>query len=118
MGDDVSQLRELIVDLAGASKETVVLTSRAVRKAALDVEAHAKRLAPVDTGALRSSITTSTGISGLEAEVGPTVHYGLYQELGTARMAPQPYMGPALEVVEPGFLEAVAQIGVSVLEPS
>lgn len=63
-----------------------------------EVEAHAKRKVPVDTGNLKSTIQTS--------EVGPTtvwVHdgtdYGVYQELGTYKMAAQPYLRPAVERV-------------------
>ena len=113
--DGTQELRALAIDLAGAETKTVVMASRAIRKAALDIEAHAKVKAPVDTGALRGSISTTIANTGLAAEVGPTVHYGLYLEFGTARMAPQPYMGPASDIVEPSLIEALAQIGVNIL---
>ena len=116
--DGTDELSKLALDLAGAESKTVVMASRAIRKAALDIEAHAKAKAPVDTGALRGSISTTVANTGLEAEIGPTVHYGLYVELGTARMAPQPYMGPAADTVEPSLVEALAQIGVGILDPS
>ena len=34
------------------------------------------------------------------------VEYGLYQELGTVKMAAQPFMVPAVERVRPGFEQA------------
>lgn len=83
------------------------------------VERVAKELAPVDTGALRSSIYTKIKQGGhqpdqrdgvvyvdlpepeseLEAIVGPTVEYGIWLELGTDRMAAQPYLTPAVEQI-------------------
>lgn len=94
---------------------------KAVRNVAFAVEAAAKKRAPVDTGALRASIYTVPGKeqtpvpqipgdakrvalpqprSKLEAHVGPSVDYGIYQEFGTRRMAAQPYLVPALRDVE------------------
>jgi len=35
------------------------------------------------------------------------VEYGLFQELGTSRMAAQPFMVPAVEAVRPGFVKAM-----------
>ena len=83
------------------------------------VEAKAKIKAPIDIGNLRNSIYTKTPDSGdmpdinneLEREelpdpsqdsvfVGPSVEYGIYQELGTTIMEAQPYMLPALREVE------------------
>lgn len=84
---------------------------KVVRRVALEVEARAKQKAPVDTGALRASIYTRTGNElspGTQelptpengvAHVGPSVEYGLYQELGTSEMAAQPYLGPAVAEV-------------------
>jgi len=67
-------------------------------KRCIRVEAAAKRLAPVDTGRLRSSITHEVGhdIRGLVGFVGSDVHYAIYQELGTRFMHAQPYLRPAL----------------------
>jgi len=67
----------------------------------------------VDTGALRNSI--GTNVTGLSAEIGPTVNYAPYQEYGTSRMAAHPYMGPAADEVTPGFVSAMEQIGKGLL---
>lgn len=86
---------------------------------AFAVERLAKENAPVDTGALRASIYTKTKAGGhqptqsdgvvyvdipependLVAIVGPTVEYGIWQELGTNSMAAQPFLLPAVEQI-------------------
>jgi HK97 gp10 family phage protein len=80
-----------------------------VRKAALDIEAHAKTLAPVDTGALRNSIRMEpTG--ELSAEVAVGVDYGLYVEMGTVHAPAQPFLTPAVEHARPAFEGALKQL--------
>lgn len=65
---------------------------------AIQVEGAAKRLCPVDTGRLRSSISHELDHEGgqLVAYVGSNVHYAIYQELGTRHMRAQPFLRPAL----------------------
>lgn len=69
-----------------------------LERRAVKVEAAAKRLCPVDTGRLRSSITHETGTDdrGHVARIGTNVVYGVYVELGTSRAKAQPYLRPAL----------------------
>jgi hypothetical protein len=55
---------------------------------------------PVDTGNLKSS--ESVDVDGLRFEAGPTADYGEYVELGTSRMAAEPYAGPAFDQELPG----------------
>lgn len=54
---------------------------------------------PVDTGALRASIDTRSvrflGVLHASVRVSPGVLYDIYQELGTYKMAAQPYLRPA-----------------------
>jgi len=69
--------------------------SKALEASALVVEGDAKNLAPVDTGNLRNSITHE--VEGKEARVGTNVEYAPFVELGTVKMAAQPYLNPALE---------------------
>ncbi len=80
--------------------------SAAIRKAAYDIEAHAKAVVPVDTGNLKNSIQT-TMENDLTAIVGTHVEYAPYVEYGTHRMAARPYLGPAAEAVRPGFEAAM-----------
>lgn len=83
-----------------------------VIKVAADIQRDAKTLAPVDTGALRGSIThtTTRRTYDVSAEIGPEVNYGRYVEEGTSRMAAQPYMTPALERNTDQFVRAISTI--------
>jgi HK97 gp10 family phage protein len=75
--------------------------AKGVLRAAVQVEARAKRLAPVDTGRLRASITHALfrDDQGLLAKVGSDVEYALWQEVGTTTMRGRPYLRPAVAEV-------------------
>ena len=109
---DTTRLNRIIQTCDGEMADVVATVAFAIERLA-------KMNAPVDTGALRSSIYTKTKQGGrqpaqrdgvvyvdlpepesdLEAIVGPTVEYGIWQELGTSRNAAQPYLMPAVEQV-------------------
>lgn len=74
------------------------VVAKGLAKKAVQVERTAKRLCPVDTGRLRSSITWSLEQDGrgLYALVGTNVVYAAYVEFGTRFMAAQPFLRPAL----------------------
>lgn len=84
-----------LASLGTAGARATMKVQSAIRETAYAIEAKGKMNCPVDTGNLRASISTTVG--GLEAEIGPTAHYGAYVENGTSRMRPQPYMGPAAD---------------------
>jgi HK97 gp10 family phage protein len=75
------------------------------------IEASAKRKAPVDTGRLRSSISTAffevPYDPFLAVRVGTDVEYAIYVHDGTRYVGPRPFLEEALrEVVgygQPGF---------------
>lgn len=117
---DVYELSALAATLRASGPRVGTRVSQAVRKSALDVERGAKMLAPVDTGNLRNSISTTITGSGsaasISADIGPTANYGAYLEYGTSRMRPQPYMGPALDRVEPGFVAAIEQLASRIID--
>jgi HK97 gp10 family phage protein len=72
--------------------------SKIIRRTVVLTSGDAAALAPVDTGALRNSIVSESGmIDDLNGIVKDGVEYGVYQELGTSRMAAHPFMVPALE---------------------
>jgi len=73
--------------------------ARDLQRRALQVDRAAKQLCPVDRGRLRSSITNEIGQDGqgLVVTIGTNVEYAPYVELGTSKMAAQPYLLPALE---------------------
>ena len=64
---------------------------------AQQVQQFAKSIVPVDTGVLQSSIMAEPSFSG-HARVSTTVRYAGYVEFGTYKMAPEPYMRPALDM--------------------
>lgn len=104
-------MRREAARLEGLADTLVPRASAVVRKVAFDTEADAKALAPVNKGNLRNSITTAVTGDGLTAAVVATASYAVFQELGTSRMAPQPFMGPATDRNAPLFRQAMSQLG-------
>lgn len=86
------------VALAELFRSTEGPVGKLLARKSIAVERAAKRMAPVDTGRLRSSITHDIGRDelGLAARVGTDVHYAIYLEFGTRRMRPRPFLRPAL----------------------
>ena len=96
------------VYIKGATIDTAVLdnlaenikpkASKIVSEYGLRITGDAAQLAPVDTGALRNSITAESHMENdLLFIVQDGVEYGIYQEFGTSRMAAQPFLIPAFE---------------------
>lgn len=112
--EGIEELTKIAVELEGKAGRVGAQASAIVRASAAKVETLGKQFAPVDTGTLRSSISTDfvgDGRGGaMEAEIGPTVSYGMFLEVGTERMAPHAYMGPALDRVGPEFVAALEKI--------
>jgi HK97 gp10 family phage protein len=109
---DTRRLEQILRNLPGN-------TEQGIRAVGFALEAAAKTKAPVDTGALQNSIYTVTakhdGYPAVTSDadrvrlprpkedegfVGPSVDYGLYQELGTRYTAAQPFLLPAVREVE------------------
>lgn len=115
----MDDLTRLAADLSNASGRIGAQAAQVLRKIALDIEATAKQLAPVDTGALRASIGTDFEGDGrhgsMSAEIGPTVHYAPHLEYGTSRAGPRPFMGPAATRHEESFADAIADLGGTIL---
>jgi HK97 gp10 family phage protein len=103
------------------------LAKRAMRKAlkagAAQMIAAAKERAPVRTGALKTSITSSTKLSPKE-EVGRTriaassvgdrrkgpARYALFQEFGTKNQAAKPFLRPAFDAANKAASEAFTAV--------
>ena len=69
---------------------------RALEKCGLAAEGYAKKLAPVDTGNLRNSITHNVDEDEPAAYIGSNVEYASYVCLGTIHMKAQPFLKPAV----------------------
>ena len=69
---------------------------RAMETCGLVAEGYAKKLAPVDTGNLRNSITHDVDDGEPAAYIGTNVEYSIYVELGTIKMDAQPFLKPAV----------------------
>lgn len=93
----------------GVAAQVVQRASAVVQKTAMDLEARAKQIVPVDTGLLKSSIQHQR-VDDLTAQVDVFAEYAGYVEFGTSRQRAQPYLIPAAESVRPGFEAAMTQI--------
>lgn len=102
----------LIFDLSTAGPRTQAQGEQALDKAGNDVIAIARRLVPVDTSATQNSIGMDRP-APLVRVVGPTTGYAIHLELGTSRMPPFAFMGPAGDIVAPRLSDAMAQLGAA-----
>lgn len=107
---DTTEIASLAVAIGRAGPRARTSASFALRKVAADIERDAKILAPVDTGDLENSVSTTISDAGMTAEIGPTVDYAIYQELGTSTQPPQAFLGPASDRHIPSLESAIARI--------
>lgn len=91
--------------LSGAGGKLKSGLTAAVTKTVFDVQRLAQGYAPVDTGALRGSISASAG--GMQGQVNSGVEYAIYQEYGTRYQSGTPHMRPAAEAGMGPFIAAV-----------
>lgn len=103
---------KIAAELKGVGAAARVKIRIAIKKTCADTKADAQIYVPVDTGALRSSITYETHLDrdSVWGEVGPTQDYGGFVELGTSKMAPQPYMRPAFDRRAPILEQILGQM--------
>lgn len=106
--------RKFAADLSRVADSLPAMAARRTRRVAEGAEATAKSVAPVESGALRSNIHTvrrPDGSWAVEARV--TSHddyYAHFQEYGTSRMAPNPFMGPAVDKWGPELVRALEDV--------
>lgn len=110
---DTSEVHALAADIRANVAEVQPTAERIVAKTAHDIEATAEQIVPVETGLLKNSIRAQ--VSGLDAVVVADTEYAEYVELGTSRMAAEPYMGPAFDRHEPRLEAALGQLGERIL---
>ena len=78
------------------SAEIKAALLRGLETCGLVAEGYAKKLAPVDTGNLRNSITHEVDDGEPAAYIGTNVEYAPYVCLGTIHMKAQPFLKPAV----------------------
>jgi HK97 gp10 family phage protein len=86
---------------------------KAVREGLKPVLAEARRLVPVDTGALKRSLRVRNKRSrrrdAVGAEVSATAPHAHLVEFGTVKMAPQPFLRVALDANRQEVLDRMAE---------
>lgn len=105
------QALDLIKKFSRTSSELDSELLVALESCGILVETQASLLSPVDTGLLRKSIThrTRKTATGGTSEVGTNVEYAPFQEFGTVKMAPQPFLTPALNEEKPRVTSIITQ---------
>jgi len=119
--EGLADLDRALADLGKKTTQKNVLV-RTLKKAAEPIRSQAQSLAPVETGKLELSIITGTrltrsqrssayraGTLGVaEVHVGTALSRGMFQEFGTFKMRPHPFLRPAWEANK---LRALSIIG-------
>lgn len=82
--------REVSFRFGKISDEVNLQVKRQIFESALKIESEAKKRAPVDTGALRSSITHDIRNNGFTALVGTNKKYAPFREFGTGKQTKVP----------------------------
>jgi len=96
------------IQLFGSRKDEAI--KRVVADNANAITSDAKKLCPVDTGLLRSSIKADISPNGFSATVGTDVFYSVYVEAGSSRKAPNGFLFPAFEQNRQSFLNNLKRI--------
>jgi HK97 gp10 family phage protein len=94
---DTKQLTDLINRLNKAEVKVKKVVDRYVSAAALDGEAEAKRLAPVNFGKLRQSINSGK-VTEMNYKIGANVPYAAFMEFGTGAKVKVPTELKALAI--------------------
>lgn len=106
---EVEGVQALLGDFSNAKFMVAVRAASQLKEASEKVVERAKQHAPKKRGHLRDSITAEALDHGFTWEIGPENArgggYGHIVEKGYTRQAPQPYLGPALDEVEPQMID-------------
>lgn len=86
------EITDYAEDIKDAIKDAI---RRALERIGLECESYAKGMCHVITGRLRNSITHYTDDNAVY--VGSNVEYAQFEEEGTSRRPPHPYLRPAAE---------------------
>lgn len=84
--------------------------ARVVNDTAHAVQGWARTFAPIDTGALRNSITAERSGDPLTWFVNVGAEYGIHQEFGTVYQTGTPFMRPAVAKMSDSFTRDIAAV--------
>lgn len=121
----MDDLAKLDADLGKVAASTLPAARAVVAKGAVNIKTQARQLAgglqhaPAYPASITYDEYTVPGVVG--AEIGPDKEkrqgaLGNVLEFGTVNNPPHPHLRPAAEAEEPRFIEAVADLGVELLE--
>ena len=104
----------ITIDTSILDKMTAEMKPKAraiVNKYGVAIAGDAAKRSPKDTHALENSIlAASQMISDMVYRIQDAVEYGIFQELGTYKMAAQPFIVPAVEAWREKFLKAFGEL--------
>lgn len=103
----IEGIKETVAEISLRDRRVREAVKHQVGESALKIQEEAKKRAPVDTGALRNSITVDFYEQGLAAQIGPHMPYAPYVEHGTRKMAARPFLSPAFEAERPRFEKGI-----------
>ena len=106
----VTGLDRILAGLEGAQARVDRDAPDIVQRAGTRYQSWAKFFAPVDTTRLRGDIRIAPG-GVLDVTVTSHAPYSGFQEFGTSRMSPQPYMGPSERSVSPEVADEFGDLG-------
>lgn len=110
----MKQVGGIVIDTSVLQKITREIKPRAakvVKNYGLMIVSGSVKRAPVDTGRLINSITANSKMVGeLTFRIQDGVTYGIFQELGTSKMAANPFLVPSLEEHRERFLRAFSEV--------
>ncbi len=104
----MSEVNKLAADLAGSAAAAERASSVALTVVAAKFASAARAAAPIDTGALRSSIVVSG--DGDERIIAATDEAASFVEFGTSDTAPQPFMWPQVPAATRALAKALGAI--------
>lgn len=110
-GDSVRNITLDASVLNRITKEMKPKAAAIVKKYGTIIASSAVKRAPVDTGALINSILASSKmVEDMTFRVQDGVTYGIFQELGTSKMAARPFLVPSVEEWRSKFLSSFSEL--------
>lgn len=116
MSGGFNELAQIAAELEQAAFDTLPKVVGLLQEQGDQLAELQRSLCPVgETHRLEDSIWATVDPVNLSVEVGPYAFYGRFVELGTAKMGPQPFVGPSADEFEERWPAALSTLGGEVL---